>query len=136
MEYPSDYDVDSGMTHQPTPPELSPYDRFRTAELLFDQRRFTQAAAELESLLTALGEPTANGDLPAYEMGAVRTLLARAYYHSAQLGRAESATRALVEVDPTDGYAALLLGRTLARQSRHDEAAGWLRRAEALGVTL
>lgn len=66
---------------------------------------------------------------------AARLLLARAYYHSAQLHRAEQQARALVEANPADGYAQLLLGRTLQRQSRHDEAAGPLKLAGALGVS-
>jgi Flp pilus assembly protein TadD len=64
----------------------------------------------------------------------VRLLLARAYYHSAQLGRAETAARAVLADDPTDDYAALLLARTLERSSRKDEAAGALRVATALGA--
>jgi Flp pilus assembly protein TadD len=64
-----------------------------------------------------------------------RLLLARAYFHSAQLGRAEAQARTLVEANPADGYAQLLLGRALARQSRHDEAAGPLKLATALGVS-
>ena len=68
------------------------------------------------------------------EASAARLLLARAYYHSAQLGRAEQEARTLVAVNPADGYAQLLLGRSLARQSRHDEAAGPLKLAAALGV--
>jgi predicted Zn-dependent protease len=66
---------------------------------------------------------------------AARLLLARAYYHSAQLQRAEQQARALVEANPADGYAQLLLGRALQRQSRHDEAAGPLKLAGALGVS-
>lgn len=66
---------------------------------------------------------------------AARLLLARAYFHSAQLGRAEAQARELVTANPADGYAQLLLGRALARQSRHDEAAGPLKLAAALGVS-
>lgn len=66
---------------------------------------------------------------------AARLLLARAYYHSAQLQRAETHARELVAANPADGYAHLLLGRTLQRQSRHDEAAGPLKLADALGVS-
>lgn len=65
---------------------------------------------------------------------AARLLLARAYFHSAQLGPAEQEARTLVGTNPADGYAQLLLGRALARQSRHDEAAGPLKLAAALGV--
>jgi predicted Zn-dependent protease len=68
------------------------------------------------------------------DASAARLLLARAYYHSAQLGRAEQEARALVAANPADGYGHLLLGRSLARQSRHDEAAGPLKLAAALGA--
>ncbi len=59
-------------------------------------------------------------------------LLARAYYHSAQLGRAERAFARIVELDPTDDYARFALGRTLERQSRPAEAAAHYRIAAAL----
>lgn len=59
-------------------------------------------------------------------------LLARAYYRSAQLGRAERAFARLVELDPTDDYARFALGRTLERQSRPKEAAAHYRIAAAL----
>ncbi|MEU4235310.1 tetratricopeptide repeat protein [Nonomuraea sp. NPDC026600] len=58
---------------------------------------------------------------------ATRLLLARAYYHSAQLGRAEVELRAVVERAPTEEYAHLLLGRTLQRANRHAEAETYLR---------
>src|SRR5258706_14268904 len=45
----------------------------------------------------------------------VRLWLARAYFKSAQLNRAESHLRALVDRDPTDHYPCHLLGRTLGR---------------------
>ncbi len=106
---------------------MTELDRYRTAELLFSQRRYTQAARELESLL---GEQA-----PAYGVGEAPLLLARAYYHSAQLERAAQAAARLVEADGTDGYAVLLLARSLQRLGRGAEAQGWLRRAEALGVT-
>lgn len=60
------------------------------------------------------------------------TDLARAHFHSAALGRAEKVLLRLVEIDPTDGYARMLLGRTLQRQSRKDEALTQLRMAVAL----
>ncbi|TDV54836.1 tetratricopeptide repeat protein [Actinophytocola oryzae] len=60
-----------------------------------------------------------------------RLLLARAYYHSAQLRRAEEQLRAVVDRNPVEHYATLMLGRTLQRQGRHDEAAPWLRMAES-----
>ncbi|GAA2360820.1 tetratricopeptide repeat protein [Dactylosporangium salmoneum] len=62
----------------------------------------------------------------------VRLWLARAYFASAQLNRAEQHLRALVERDPTDHYACHLLGRTLERQSRKREALPFLRLAAAM----
>lgn len=53
----------------------------------------------------------------------VREHLARAHYHRAQLTLAETEVRRLLEADPTDEYALLLLARTLERQGRADEAA-------------
>lgn len=105
---------------------MTDLDRYRTAELLFSQRRYADAARELTALLGA--------DAPPYGVGDAPLLLARAYYHSAQLHRAEEAARGLVARDETDAYAALLLARTLTRLGRPDEARGWHRRAEALGV--
>ena len=63
----------------------------------------------------------------------LRMLLARAYFHSAQFGRAEATLTQLIEESPTDGYAHLLLGRTLQRAGRHAEAARPLALAEILG---
>ncbi len=86
--------------------------------------RWIEAAEVLADLVA--DEPDAS---------AARLLLARAYFHSAQLKRAEDQARTLVEANPADGYAQLLLGRALVRQSRHDEAAGPLKLAAALGVS-
>ena len=63
---------------------------------------------------------------------ATRLLLARAYYHSAQLQRAEAELRTVLKQDPAKAYAHLLLGRTLQRQSRQTEAARYLRLAAAM----
>ncbi|GAA1306952.1 tetratricopeptide repeat protein [Saccharothrix xinjiangensis] len=62
----------------------------------------------------------------------VLTELALAHFRSAALGKAERVLTALVELDPADGYARLLLGRTLSRQSRHAEALPHLKLAAAL----
>ena len=61
-----------------------------------------------------------------------RLLLARAYFASAQLERAEEQLRWLVERDPSDDYAHFVLGRTLQRQSRAEAALVHLRMAVAL----
>ncbi|MEV4582205.1 tetratricopeptide repeat protein [Nonomuraea jabiensis] len=63
---------------------------------------------------------------------AARLLLARAYYHSAQLGRAEAELRLVLERDPAEGYACLLLGRTLQRQNRPKDAEPYLRMHAAM----
>jgi len=59
----------------------------------------------------------------------VRLLAARAHYRSAQLGRARRGLESLVEENPDDAYARLLLGRTLQRQGRSDLAGPHLRLA-------
>ena len=54
-------------------------------------------------------------------------LLGLAYFHSAQLTRAESTFRTMIELDPVDNWAHIALARTLERQSRHEEAATYRR---------
>lgn len=95
--------------------------RYERAKVFFDARDYITASRLLAELVAEVPENAALG-----------MLLARAYYHSAQLGRAEAQLRTLLEQDPASDYAHLLLGRTLQRQSRHDEAAGHLRLAEAM----
>lgn len=63
----------------------------------------------------------------------LRLYLARSYYHSAQLARAEEILRAMLVDHRDDHYALLLLGRTLQRQSRHEEARPHLAMAKLLG---
>ncbi|MGA8047098.1 MAG: tetratricopeptide repeat protein [Dermatophilaceae bacterium] len=120
---------------------MNAFDRYRYAQRLFRERRYTAAARELEHLVMdkidmdkidhdTQGPPDHSEP---YTLGDAPLLLARSYYHSAQLGRAEKAARALVEADPTDVYAVLLLARTLQRQGRHADAGTWLRRLDAMG---
>lgn len=63
---------------------------------------------------------------------AVLTELALAHFQSAAPRPAEEVARRLVELDPSDSYARLLLGRALARQNRHAEAVPELRLAAAM----
>lgn len=105
--------------------EESTLRKYERAQLFFAAKDYAVAAQLLESVVA---------DAPAD--AAPRELLARAYFHSAQLGRAETHLRAIIERNPTEGYAHLLLGRTLQRMSRHEEAQSWLRIAEALGVSV
>ncbi|HEX8628176.1 MAG TPA: tetratricopeptide repeat protein [Catenuloplanes sp.] len=62
----------------------------------------------------------------------VRQLLARAYFQSAQLRRAEEQLRFLIDLDPADHYAHHVLGRTLERSGRFAEALPYLRLAVAM----
>ena len=52
---------------------------------------------------------------------------ARAYFKSAQLNKALELSEKMVEANPADFYARRLLGRTLQRLGRADEARGHLR---------
>jgi predicted Zn-dependent protease len=96
-------------------------EEYRRAALFFEAGDPSQAARLLEPIVAA--EP---GNV------AVRELLARAYFHSAQLGRAEAQLRELVAREPTDHYAHHVLGRTLERMNRPDEALPHLRMAAAM----
>ncbi|MEU4858525.1 hypothetical protein ACIG0C_09645 [Kitasatospora aureofaciens] len=62
----------------------------------------------------------------------VRRLAARAYFTSAQLGRARQALEQLVTDLPDDSYLRLMLGRTLQRLSLHEQAAPHLKVAAAM----
>nr|WP_202121448.1 tetratricopeptide repeat protein [Streptomyces sp. BA2] len=96
-------------------------ERWERARQFFDAKEYATAAR----ILAALAD-----EVP--EQVAPRLLLARAYYHSAQLRRAESELRTVIELDPVEQYARLLLGRTLERQGRDADAAPHLRMAAAL----
>jgi Flp pilus assembly protein TadD len=96
-------------------------ERFRTAETLLAKGAPLHALTELEPLLE--DQPSSRS---------VLELAGRAYFKSAQLGRAEMAFARLVELDPTDSYARFVLGRSIERQSRPAEAAAHYRVACAL----
>ena len=102
--------------------------RLASATSLFDRGDYLDASRALAELV----EEAELTD-PGHGITDLRLLLARAYYHSAQLGRTEQVLRTVLEEDPTDGYAHLLLGRTLQRAGRHEEAARPLALAEILG---
>ncbi|MCI2240513.1 tetratricopeptide repeat protein [Paenibacillus sp. TRM 82003] len=96
---------------------------FELARTAFDERRFTDAVAALEPLLERNPEDRA-----------LRELLARSYFGAAMLGKAEEQARDLVRRAPADGYAHLLLARSLERQSRTAEARGHRVMAHVLGA--
>ncbi|ASU79943.1 hypothetical protein CDG81_18625 [Actinopolyspora erythraea] len=84
---------------------------FRKAESLVAQRRPLEA---LRALGPVLDE--------APDKPSVQLLAGRAYLFSAQFQRAELAFLRVIELDPSDHYARLVLGRTLQRQGRLSEA--------------
>ncbi|MFD6798697.1 tetratricopeptide repeat protein [Streptomyces cyaneofuscatus] len=95
-------------------------DRWDRAQMFFEAKEYLTAARILGGLVEE-----------APEQVAPRLLLARSFYHSARLGRAEEELRAVLELDPVESYARLMLGRTLERQGRQTEAAAQLRMAAA-----
>jgi len=99
----------------------TPAERWERARMFFGAKDYAAAARVLGKLVEEVPEQTGP-----------RLLLARSYYHSAQLRRAEAELRIIVERDPVEHYARLMLGRTLERQSRHEEAEPHLRLASAL----
>lgn len=118
MTYGTGYDATSESAYYA---HGTPAERWERAQLFFDARDYTAAARVLAPLVDEVPEQTGP-----------RLLLARAYYHSAQLRRAETELRLIVERDPVEHYARLMLGRTLERQGRHTEAEPHLRIASAL----
>ncbi len=105
------------------PYEIDLHSEYLRADLFFAMGQPTEAARVLEPLVAA--EP---------DHQAALELLARSYFGSAQLSRAEEALTRLVELAPANGWARRALARTLERQSRADEAVVHHRVADALGA--
>ncbi|TFV48535.1 tetratricopeptide repeat protein [Blastococcus sp. TF02A_35] len=105
------------------PFELDLHSEFLRADLLLNMGQPTEAARILQAVVDA--EPRNEAALE---------LLARAYYGSAQLARAEEQLSLLVELSPSNGWARRALARTLERLSRPEEAAVHHRMADALGA--
>ncbi|QSF57576.1 hypothetical protein [Nocardioides sp. zg-1228] len=106
--------------------EDSTHDRWLRAQALFEERAYRETAVLLTELLDDPGEVR-------HELTDVRLLLARALFHSAQLEGTIRVATELLEHDPNEPYAHLLLGRALQRQGRRQEAQPHLRLAELLG---
>ena len=106
--------------------EDTDHDRWVRAQALFEERAYREAAVLLTELLDAAADV-------GHELTDVRLLLARSLYHSAQLNGAIRVATELLEHDPNEPYAHLLVGRSLQRQGRADEAQPHLRLAELLG---
>lgn len=98
--------------------------RYDQARSLFESKQFADAARIFAELAEASPE---NHE--------VHLLTARAYYHSAQLSRAEILLRDIIDRWPTDAYAHLVLARTLQRLGRAEEGRQYLLIAEAMGLT-
>jgi Flp pilus assembly protein TadD len=96
-------------------------EEYRRATFIFESGDPLAASRLLEPIVEA--EP---------HNAAVRQLLARAYFNSAQLNGAETQLRALIDHDPSDHYAHHVLGRTLERAGRFREALPHLRLAAAM----
>ena len=106
--------------------EDTAHDRWVRAQALFDERAYREAAVLLAELLEDAADV-------GHELTDVRLLLARSLYHSAQLNGAIKVATELLDHDPNEPYAHLLVGRSLQRQGRGDEAQPHLRLAELLG---
>ena len=112
------------MTNPPTPSTaVDLHSEYLRADLFLAMGQPIEAAKVLAPLVEA--EP---GNEAALE------LLARSYFGSAQLARAEEALTRLVELAPANGWARRALARTLERQSRSPEAVPHHRVADALGA--
>ncbi|MGY1705885.1 tetratricopeptide repeat protein [Geodermatophilus sp. SYSU D00697] len=105
------------------PFEIDLHSEFLRADLFLAMGQPIEAAKVLAAVVEA--EP---GNQAALE------LLARAYFGSAQLGRAEETLSRLVALAPANGWARRALARTLERQSRPGEAVAHHRVADALGA--
>ena len=110
--------------------------RLSWAQGLFERGDHVAAATALAELVDEIESSrmsSAPDETVLHSVTDLRLMLARAYFQSAQLGRAEATLQQVIEQEPTDAYAHLLLGRTLQRAGRHEEAARPLALAEVLG---
>ena len=103
--------------------EVDLHSEYLRADLFFSMGQPIEAARLLAAVVEA--EPRNEAALE---------LLARSYFGSAQLGRAEEALLRLVDLAPANGWARRALARTLERQSRAAEATVHHRVADALGA--
>ena len=101
------------------------YLEFQRASMFFDFKDYTAAGRILAPIVER--EPANR---------AATELLGRAYFHSAQLGRAEETFLRLIEIDPANGWAYEALARTLERRNRAGEAGRYRRLAHAMGAEL
>lgn len=110
--------IDSASRERSVPEETQ---RLRDAEDMLAARDPHAALKFLEPLLQ---------DHP--EHPDVMLAAARAYFKSAQLNKALDLAERMVEANPADFYARMLLGRTLQRLGRREEARGHLNLIEQI----
>ena len=106
--------------------EDSTHDRWLRAQALFEERSYREAAVLLAELL----EDTAD---VRHELTDVRLLLARSLFHSAQLDGTIRVATELLEHDPNEPYAHLLLGQPQVRLRLAPAPLALQRAAELLG---
>lgn len=114
--------------HESTPAASStaPYEVIVNAHEMFARKKYKESAA---LLLTLEGTPE-------FSSKSVQELLARSYYHSAQLTKAADVARGILDSNPTDVDAATILTRALERAGKAEEAAAARRLAESLGADI
>ncbi|MEU6404949.1 tetratricopeptide repeat protein [Streptomyces sp. NPDC046985] len=100
---------------------VSWYERWTYACRLFESQRYRAASLILQDLVAAVPR---NLDL--------RMLLARSYYHTAQLSLAEAELRHILGAEPAHPSAHFALARILERQHRRSEAAPHMRVADTM----
>jgi Flp pilus assembly protein TadD len=108
---------------EPAEPETA-YDLLQRGQALLERRHHAQAAIVLE-----------RADRLEPRKGSILEALGRAYYQSGQVDRARETFEALLEIDPSAHYAHFVLGQSLKRLGRTEEARTHLRLAAALHPT-
>lgn len=101
------------------------YEEYQRALMFFEAKDYAEAGRILAPIVE---------QAPANR--AAVELLGRSYFHSAQLERAETTFRSLVELDPCNGWAYEALARTLERRSRGGEAARYRKLARVMDAEL
>jgi Flp pilus assembly protein TadD len=123
MNQPYERDLHATDQHTVDLHSVDLHSEYLRADLFLAVGQPTSAARILEGVLAA--EPASEAALE---------LLARSYFASAQLGKAEEALARLVDVAPANGWARRALARTLERLSQKERAAVHHRMADALGA--
>ncbi|GLY15853.1 tetratricopeptide repeat protein [Kineosporia rhizophila] len=101
----------------------STHDRYRRAQTLIELGLVIEAAQVAAPLEKYESLPESYLEL-----------LARIYFNSAQLNKAERVLRRLIEQNPANGWAHRVLARTLYRRNEKVESARFHRIADGFGV--